>query len=254
MVSQARLATLEDADEVVRLAKVMFTSMGIATDDHWREAAAEAFAARLADDVVGFVVDQPDAPGHLVSGGMGVLHRRLPSPTNPTGLVGYVQWVATDPRWRGRGYARAVLTEVLAWFDTRDVFKAELHATPAGEPLYRSLGFAVGDNPGLRRVRRAGVDHSCADRGVCGYSRSEQFAQLDEIEDAGFDLDAATGPGRRRVQRSIDEGDEVVAGGRQADLGGGVVAVGDIDDLPVEQPAMEGDIQVGNAAGERAVH
>src|SRR5580765_1763236 len=76
---------------------------------------------------------------------------RLPTPANPTGAYGYVQWVATDDAFRGRGYARAVMTEMLKWFDARGG-EVALHATTMGEPLYRSLGFWEGNGaPPLRR-------------------------------------------------------------------------------------------------------
>ncbi|MBN1170852.1 MAG: GNAT family N-acetyltransferase [Micromonosporaceae bacterium] len=82
---------------------------------------------------------------------MGVVYTRLPGPRNLDSRVGYIQWVATDPAWRGRGYARAVLNSLLEWFRGEGVNQCELHATPAGRPLYESLGFGIGDHPGLRR-------------------------------------------------------------------------------------------------------
>jgi len=43
-----------------------------------------------------------------------------------------------------------VTTALLEDFRQREVRAVELHATPQGEGLYRSLGFTAGDNPGLR--------------------------------------------------------------------------------------------------------
>jgi GNAT superfamily N-acetyltransferase len=56
--------------------------------------------------------------------------------------------MCTDPEWRRRGLARAVLTELLLEAERRGVRRVELHATPAGAPLYRAAGFvprAAGD-------------------------------------------------------------------------------------------------------------
>jgi hypothetical protein len=49
--------------------------------------------------------------------------------------------------------ARAVMVALLQWFDQRRVPVVELHATPDGEPLYRSLGF--GEEGGVALRRRA---------------------------------------------------------------------------------------------------
>jgi GNAT superfamily N-acetyltransferase len=148
-----RLATADDAVEVVRLACVMFESMGMPpTDDVWRAMAVERFTARLPIDAAAVVVDHPDARGRLVASGVGTISTRLPTPTNPSGATGYVQWVATDDEFRGRGYARAVMSGLLDWFEARDVPAVELHSTKMGEHLYRSLGFSEGTGPiALRR-------------------------------------------------------------------------------------------------------
>jgi GNAT superfamily N-acetyltransferase len=50
--------------------------------------------------------------------------------------------MSTDLAWRRRGLARAVLTELLLEARRRGVRRVELHATPAGAPLYRAVGFA----------------------------------------------------------------------------------------------------------------
>ena len=46
------------------------------------------------------------------------------------------------------------MTALLQCLDERDIPAIELHATPMGEPLYRSLGFWEGTGaPALRRRR-----------------------------------------------------------------------------------------------------
>lgn len=150
----ARLAIPDDASELVRLACVMFASMGWAEpDDAWRVAAAANVAERLGGDVVAAVVPHPTVSGRAVASGAASVSRRLPTPTNPSGAYAYVQWVATDDEFRRRGGARAVMTTMLAWLDAHDVGAVELHATAAGEPLYRALGFWEGTGPPALRRR-----------------------------------------------------------------------------------------------------
>lgn len=145
-----RPATSGDVDEVVRLAALMFASMGLDVDGPWLKEARDQFVDRLGRDATAFVVDHPIRVGRLVASGAGTISRRLPGPLNPSARVGYIQWIATDPEWRGRGLARDVMGELLDWYREREVPTVELHTTPAGERVYRPLGFDEGPNPALR--------------------------------------------------------------------------------------------------------
>src|SRR5688500_15869307 len=137
MTRISRPATVDDAQEAVRLGRVMFESMGIeaSADPGWQEAGVAAVRSRLGRDLAVFVVDHPDEPGRLVASGAGTVLARLPTPMNPSGLVGYVQWVATEPAFRGQGYGRAVIEALLEWYAERGVTAVELHATADGEAL-----------------------------------------------------------------------------------------------------------------------
>jgi predicted N-acetyltransferase YhbS len=63
----------------------------------------------------------------------------------------WIAMVLVDPSERGRGVGRALLTRGLSLLD--DVETARLDATPAGEPLYRTLGFV--EDSRLSRLQRA---------------------------------------------------------------------------------------------------
>jgi GNAT superfamily N-acetyltransferase len=54
--------------------------------------------------------------------------------------VGWVGMVLTNPEYRGRGFARALMQRALGHLDER-VETIKLDATTMGEPLYRQLGF-----------------------------------------------------------------------------------------------------------------
>ncbi|MFC9409642.1 GNAT family N-acetyltransferase [[Kitasatospora] papulosa] len=79
--------------------------------------------------------------------------RTLPAPAYPQGRAARVQIVATQPEFRRRGYARAVVSALLDHLaDIEEVTLFELHTSPEAAPLYRELGFS--GNPALMRMTR----------------------------------------------------------------------------------------------------
>jgi GNAT superfamily N-acetyltransferase len=146
-----RFAAGDDAPEIVRLASLMYTEMGLdASDGLWQLAAREALDERLGHDVAVFVVDDARTHGRLAACGAASIATRLPARSNPAARFGYIQWVSTDFEWRRQGMARAITEALVRWLHERGARSIELHATPDGEALYRSLGFQEGPNPALR--------------------------------------------------------------------------------------------------------
>ncbi|ARZ71364.1 acetyltransferase [Streptomyces albireticuli] len=142
-----RFARPEDAAEIVRLRRLMFAAMsGADSPGDWEDAARETARRQLSEAVPrlgAFVVDGDAAgPAHLAACAVGCVEERLPAPGHPAGLFGFVFTVCTDPRYRGRGMARATTEALLDWFAARGVTRVDLHATEDAEPLYRGLGFA----------------------------------------------------------------------------------------------------------------
>ena len=151
-----RSAVPDDAAEVARLAELMYRSLGLHVDDEawgrWRLGAEAAVRTRLGAALTVFVAEDPGDPGHLVACGAGAISERLPSPAHRSARVGYVQWMSTEAGFRGRGFGRAVLAALLAWFESNEIDNVELHASAYGEALYRSEGFWEGSTAlALRR-------------------------------------------------------------------------------------------------------
>ncbi|WP_434582261.1 GNAT family N-acetyltransferase [Carbonactinospora thermoautotrophica] len=117
----------------------------------WQAACEAELRERLGQDptLAAYVID---ASHGLAASAIGTITRSLPAPGNPSGLSGYIQSVVTEPAYRRRGYARATTQELLAWFNQRGCCRVELHASPAAEPLYRSLGFI--DSPDVAMIWR----------------------------------------------------------------------------------------------------
>ncbi|GIE92766.1 GNAT family N-acetyltransferase [Paractinoplanes rishiriensis] len=144
----ARQATVDDASELIRLRTVM---LGVDRDDSWCLPAQKVLAQRLAEaapTMAAFVIDRPG--GGLAACATGTVEARLGAPGDPSGLVGYVFNVATDPDQRRRGHSRACLTALLDWFRGHDIRKVDLRASAMAEPLYRSLGFERTADPAMR--------------------------------------------------------------------------------------------------------
>jgi ribosomal protein S18 acetylase RimI-like enzyme len=156
---EVRRATGDDADELMRLRGVMMSGMPGATPPEagpWLRAGADVLRRQLTDPaerLAAFVVDRPE--GGLAACVVGAIDERLPAPRGPNPFKGYVYNVATDPAYRRRGYSRACMRALLDWYAARDVPVVDLRASPDGEPLYASLGFARTKDPAMRRFTPA---------------------------------------------------------------------------------------------------
>ncbi|WP_344393150.1 GNAT family N-acetyltransferase [Streptomyces vastus] len=153
-MSLVRRATVEDAEEVLRLRQVMIDSVFSADGStEWHAESLPTVRARLADadgDFAAFVVDHPDRADALAALVVGTLEYRIGRAGNPHGRVGYVFSVATDPDARRRGYARACMESLLDWFREKGAAHVDLNASAEAEPLYASMGFVRKPDPSMR--------------------------------------------------------------------------------------------------------
>jgi ribosomal protein S18 acetylase RimI-like enzyme len=151
-VPEVRRAAPDDATELTRLRRLMFADMGRdpgLLDDDWQRRNVAHFRRRLAETDVfaAYVVDRPG--GGLAACAVGWLNEHLIGTANQVGRVGYIANMSTDPAYRRRGYGRAALVALLAWLRSTGITTVDLHATPDGEALYRSLGFTDPTDPAL---------------------------------------------------------------------------------------------------------
>jgi GNAT superfamily N-acetyltransferase len=138
-----RAATASDAGEILRLAYLMWEDMGVTPrPGDWEVKYQKTFA----DEVEGsrmraFVVDDPAKPGVLIACGVAWNYPLLPAFWLPNGEMGYLQWFYTDPNWRRRGIASAVLDTCVAWLMEQGCTHIQLHSSPAAEIVYVKSGF-----------------------------------------------------------------------------------------------------------------
>jgi len=70
---------------------------------------------------------------------------------NPSGKWGYIMSMYTVPEFRRRGVCQAILNELVADAANYGITAFELHATPAGELVYKQSGFEIHNEPTYRK-------------------------------------------------------------------------------------------------------
>ena len=142
-----RRATAADADVLARHRADMFRDMGQLTADlrdTLVEAARAYFVAAVPDGR--YVAWLAEVEGNIVAGAGLQLRELLPRPA-PGGVrlvrgpQGLILNVFTEPGWRRRGVAAALMRELLRWCRANGIESLVLHASPDGRPLYEKLGF-----------------------------------------------------------------------------------------------------------------
>jgi GNAT superfamily N-acetyltransferase len=145
---RVRRATVDDAAVIARHRVGMFSDMGQvptqALANELLQTSTEALAALLREgSYLGwFAIDAQEE----VLAGAGVhIKPQLPRITHEgriaTAPLPLAVNVYTEPGWRRRGMARALMQEMMAWAKGEGCDRLILHASKAGRPLYESLGF-----------------------------------------------------------------------------------------------------------------
>lgn len=120
----------------------MFAELGHASGDGLARVESDtraALAGLMADGTYRhwFLEDS----GQVVAGGGAILVPWLPMPQEPALRRVTVLNVYTEPSHRQRGLARRVMQFIIDWCRDEGLACVQLHASPAGRPLYVSLGF-----------------------------------------------------------------------------------------------------------------
>jgi GNAT superfamily N-acetyltransferase len=154
-VTDVRQATVDDADEIVRLRGLMIGALDGAPPEPglWQEHVRATVVSRIAapePSLAVFVVDHPTAPGRLASCAVGTIERRFGGPRDVNGVIGYVFNVVTDPDCQRRGYANACMAGLIEWFGRQGVTRVELKASPFGKALYERMGFTLSHGVAMR--------------------------------------------------------------------------------------------------------
>lgn len=144
-----RNATVDDIGALTELRALLLDGTGASYSSRTPEGAAKwraAYRSWLSSilgmhDNVQVLVAEHRESGQLVGCATGIIDIRAPTSANPNGLAGWVQSVAVDARWRGRGIANQLMHVLLRWFTKRDVATIALQTTDGASRLYEKLGF-----------------------------------------------------------------------------------------------------------------
>jgi GNAT superfamily N-acetyltransferase len=146
-----RRALVEDAPLIARHRAGMFRDMGDLDEGAigpLQESTLELLRRLMpAGEYVAWLASPEGRPTEIVGGAGAQLRTLFPRPRAGgdgirTGLEAIVLNVYTEPAWRRRGVARALMEEVIGWARRERVARLVLHASRDGRRLYEDLGFA----------------------------------------------------------------------------------------------------------------
>jgi GNAT superfamily N-acetyltransferase len=138
-----RLATLDDADELIRLRLDFLEEVGnlkAGVDGGELGAAMREYLARKmpAGEFLAWVAE---SGGAIVATSGVTLFERPPNGSNLSGLEAYLSNMYTLLAWRGRGLGTALVATAVAHLKATRVRRIWLHATDQGRPVYAKAGF-----------------------------------------------------------------------------------------------------------------
>ena len=79
--------------------------------------------------------------GRVVAGGGVAIVAYQPTPFDEVARRAFVLNMYTEPAYRRQGLAKQVLEAIIAWCREQRFKAVLLHASDAGRPLYRNVGF-----------------------------------------------------------------------------------------------------------------
>lgn len=135
-----RPATLRDLEALVRHRRGMWEDLGVTEDLDAADAVYRRWVrAGLRRRV--FMAWVAEAGGAVVGSGALWLQPVQPRPGWPQGLTPYLLSMYTDPAWRGRGIARRIVQQAIAWCRAHGYPRTTLHASAMGRGVYAGLGY-----------------------------------------------------------------------------------------------------------------
>ncbi len=137
-----RRATIEDYKELINLRlaylRTDYSALSKAQERQIRAQLPAYFAQHLEQDCFIYLAEEHEA---IAACAFLLVSEKPANPTFPSGKTGAVMNVYTRPVYRRRGFARALMEQLIADARQMRLSYLELKATQEGLPLYQSLGF-----------------------------------------------------------------------------------------------------------------
>jgi GNAT superfamily N-acetyltransferase len=137
-----RAVKLDDLDVLVRHRRGMWTDMRLFTEAQLNAADPVyrrwARARLKSGDLVGWLVE---VKGEAVASACVWNQPIQPRPGWPSGRQPYLLSMYTEPRYRGRGFAKRIVRAATAWARKQGYPRFTLHASTMGRRVYEPLGW-----------------------------------------------------------------------------------------------------------------
>ena len=137
-----REATVEDLGTIMHHRRGMFSDMGFCNEAELKAMEATSSpvirAGLREGSYRGWLMERD---GVVVAGGGLVVVTHPSAPNNPMPRRAWIHSMYTEPQYRRRGYAKAIIEAIIAWCRSEGYVYVSLHASDAGRHLYETLGF-----------------------------------------------------------------------------------------------------------------
>ena len=140
--ARLRQASVADLETILHHRRSMFAEMGDGSEtelDAMVESARPFVEDALRDG--SYRAWLVEADGRVVSGGGVAIVPYQPTPLDPVARRAFVLNMYTEPSHRRQGLAKLVLQAIVSWCREQGLKAVLLHASDAGRPLYRQMGF-----------------------------------------------------------------------------------------------------------------
>ena len=140
-----RRGTADDIPVILRHRLGMMTEMGVGDAEAHARYAGEFLPfvrQAMADGMYHQWLAETET-GEAAAGGAVYIVPWLGSPADRLQKRAYIVNVFTEPAYRRRGIARALMLAMVDWCKSEGYRSVRLHASDMGRPLYASLGFTA---------------------------------------------------------------------------------------------------------------
>jgi predicted GNAT family acetyltransferase len=139
-----RQAVIEDIKDLIRLRMALIREANHLIEDKDLKELEENITVYLKENLgktfFAWVVEED---GQLIASSGLNLFSKPPTYTNLTGKEAFIMNIYVMPAFRGKGYATALVTEIIRHLKGTDCKKVSLVATEAGRFVYEKIGFKI---------------------------------------------------------------------------------------------------------------